>query len=156
VPDAGSISSFRNPDYWIPKEKAVMLERFLIIAAVFIAAVLIPGIFMRPRIGGKINFSLFASHGIKLNGSWPSVIYFWSDYCTPCISQSIILDRLKEKYLDINYISLNAVKEKELASTFNIKTVPSIAIISPSKEMKFFNQGFIAEEKLKKKIEEVY
>lgn len=156
MPDAGSIFSSRNPDYWIPKEKAVMLERFLILAAVFIAAVLIPGVFMRPRIKRNINFRLFDSHGIKLNGSRPSVIYFWSDYCVPCSSQSIILDRLKEKYLDINYISLNAVEEKELASTFNIKTVPSIAVLSPNKEMKFFNQGFITEEKLKKEIEEVY
>jgi thiol-disulfide isomerase/thioredoxin len=80
----------------------------------------------------------------------------WSDYCGPWSGESRMLDRLKEKYLDINYISLNAVKEKELASTFNIKTVPSIAVISPNKEMKFFNQGFTTEEKLKKEIEEVY
>jgi thiol-disulfide isomerase/thioredoxin len=134
-----------------------MLERFLILAAVFIAAALIMGIFMKPRVGGgKINFSSFASRGIELNGLWPSVIYFWSDYCTPCTTQSIILDKLKEKYLNINYISLNAVKEKELAVRFNIKTVPSIAVISQEKEIKFLNQGFTAEEKLKKELEQIY
>lgn len=132
-----------------------MLERFLILAGVLITAASIMAIFIKPRIGVKINFSSFASRGIKLNGAWPSVIYFWSDYCAPCSSQSIILDMLKEKYLNINYISLNAVKEKELASIFNIKTIPSIAVISPDKEMKFLNQGFTAEEKLKKEIEEI-
>jgi thioredoxin 1 len=133
-----------------------MLERFLILAAVLIVPLFILTAVRKKKTVKKINFNLFTSHGIEINNSRPSVIYFWSDYCAPCTLQKELLDRLKKKYFNINFISLNAVKEKELVSSFNIKTVPSIAIISSENEMKFLNRGFTGEEKLKKELEDIY
>ncbi|HVO73430.1 MAG TPA: thioredoxin family protein [Ignavibacteriaceae bacterium] len=133
-----------------------MLERFLILAIVLIASVLILERLTRIKTGQKINSNLFRSHGIRLNNSHPSVLYFWSDYCAPCRSQSLILKNLKQEFHNINFIHLNAVNEKKVASSLNIKTVPAIAVITSDKEVKFLNQGFTREEILKKELEEVY
>lgn len=131
-----------------------MLERFLIFSIIVLLSLLMLKYFKRTG-RKKINLTLLASEGIYLENDRPSLIYFWSDSCTPCSFQSRIFFRLKENYKDINFISLNAVEKKEVASDFSIKTVPSIALISSGNEMKFLNQGFTGEETLKKELDKI-
>jgi thiol-disulfide isomerase/thioredoxin len=130
-----------------------MLERFIILSIIVLLLFFILKIFKKKETR-KINLNLLASEGLQLDNR-PSLIYFWSDRCTPCVFQSKIFFRLKDIYRDVNFISLNAAEKKEVASGFSVKTVPAIVLISSANEMKFLNQGFTGEEVLKTELEKI-
>jgi thiol-disulfide isomerase/thioredoxin len=131
-----------------------MPERILIFSVIVLLMLLILKYFKRSG-RRKVNLNLLASEGIDPGNNRPSLIYFWSESCIPCTFQSKIFLKLKENYRNVNFISLNAVEKKELASDFSIRTVPSIALLSSGNEMKFLSHGFTGEETLKKVLDEI-
>jgi len=98
-----------------------------------------------------------------INPELPTIVYFWTEQCAQCFSlQNPALSKLKQNYSDFNLISYKALTlptgkagEEELIKTFNIKTVPSTAIISPENEVKFINNGFAGEDLLAAQLKEI-
>jgi thioredoxin-like negative regulator of GroEL len=127
-----------------------MTERIALLIALFILA----GIFSyRHRLTKKSGYFNLPDKFSNSN-SLPTILYFWTEQCVQCnTSQKPALNNLKDKNGKFNLVSVNAIKEMELASEFKVKTVPSTIIFSAEGKSKFINNGYINENELEKQIE---
>ncbi|MDR3625208.1 MAG: thioredoxin family protein [Ignavibacteriaceae bacterium] len=127
-----------------------MTERIALLIALFILA----GIFSyRHRTTKKSGYFNLPDKFSNSN-SLPTILYFWTEQCVQCTtSQKPALNNLKDKNGKFNLVSVNAIKEMELASEFKVKTVPSTIIFSAEGKSRFINNGYINENELEKQIE---
>ncbi|TLX70438.1 thioredoxin [Labilibacter sediminis] len=66
----------------------------------------------------------------KYNGNVPAILDFYADWCGPCRQVAPILDQLQKEYDGkIQVFKVNTDKEKELASVFGIRSLPTIVFI---------------------------
>ncbi|PIS27894.1 MAG: thioredoxin [Candidatus Marinimicrobia bacterium CG08_land_8_20_14_0_20_45_22] len=66
----------------------------------------------------------------KYTGDVPCIIDFYADWCQPCKMVSPILEDMAKKYEGkIKVYKINTDQESELASIFNIRSIPSILFI---------------------------
>lgn len=66
----------------------------------------------------------------KYLGEKPALIDFYADWCSPCKQLSPILDQLAIEYDGkINIYKIDTETEFELASLFNVKSIPSLLFI---------------------------
>ena len=126
-----------------------MLERIIIFGIILLI------LFVVKKMLSRSNEKILLPGNLKVsNISLPTIIYFWTEQCSQCSKiQKPVLHRLKNELLNFNFISVDALREKEITSTFNIKTVPSTIIFSPSGEALFINNGLRGEEELKNQLE---
>lgn len=63
-------------------------------------------------------------------GDKPAIIDFYADWCAPCKKVAPALDELAEEYAGKVYIyKINIDKERELATVFGIRNIPTYLII---------------------------
>jgi thioredoxin-like negative regulator of GroEL len=128
-----------------------MLERVIILSGIFVLTALF---IHRYNAAGKNLHIQLPKRYTRLN-SLPTIVYFWTDKCVQCNSlQKPALERLQNKKGNFNLVSVNAVNERDLASLFKIRTVPSTVIFGDDGKSRFINNGFRDENKLEKQIEE--
>ncbi len=62
----------------------------------------------------------------KFAGNKPCLVDFYADWCGPCKVTSPILEELSKEYAGkINIYKVNVDKERELASLFNVQSIPT-------------------------------
>jgi thioredoxin 1 len=62
----------------------------------------------------------------KYAGKKPCLVDFYADWCGPCKVTSPILDELSKEYAGkINIYKVNIDQERELASLFNVQSIPT-------------------------------
>ncbi len=130
-----------------------MIERIIALGILFILII----IFQKRFRSGRTKNSLRLPENIQVKDSkLPTVLYFWTDSCVQCrTSQKPVLNNLKDERNNFNLLEVNAIEAKELASLFNIRTVPSTVIFSNDGTSKFINNGFADKNELIKQLEEV-
>ena len=62
-------------------------------------------------------------------GNKPAIIDFYADWCAPCKTVAPILEELSTIYPNIDFYKVNTEEQSELASMFQIKSIPSILFI---------------------------
>jgi len=63
-------------------------------------------------------------------GDTPCVIDFYADWCKPCKMVAPIMDEMAEKYDGkVKIYKIDTDKEKQLASVFRIRSIPSVLFI---------------------------
>ncbi|MDP2424701.1 MAG: thioredoxin [Bacteroidales bacterium] len=87
-------------------------------------------------------------------GDLPAIIDFYADWCAPCRLVAPIMDQLADEYKGkIRIYKIDTDKQKELASVFNVRNLPSILFI-PMKGQPQMTMGALPKETFKQVIEE--
>lgn len=61
------------------------------------------------------------------------IIDFWADWCNPCIALGPILENVSKNYPDIVFGKVNVDEESELATAFDITSIPYVVKIIDGK-----------------------
>lgn len=65
----------------------------------------------------------------KYEGDLPCIVDFYADWCQPCKIASPILEDLAREYQGKIYVyKINTEKERELASAFGIRSIPTFML----------------------------
>jgi thioredoxin 1 len=90
-----------------------------------------------------------------LNDERPTLLYFSSSDCAPCIlQQSPILASLREVLGDcVNFQEYDAVAHPDLARRYRVLTVPTTVVITPDGEVSAVNYGVTQADKLHRQLE---
>ncbi len=90
----------------------------------------------------------------KYEGDKPCIIDFYADWCGPCKRVAPILEELAKEYDGkIIVYKINTEKERELASAFGIRSIPSLLFV-PVKGQPQMAQGALPKEQFVKVINE--
>jgi thioredoxin len=89
------------------------------------------------------------------NGDLPLIIDFYADWCRPCKIIAPIMDELAEEYKGkIRIYKINTDKEKELASVFNIRSIPAVLFV-PADDKPQMSVGALPKSTFEQAIKEV-
>lgn len=61
------------------------------------------------------------------------LIDFWASWCGPCRMMSPVVDAIADEREDVKVCKVNVDEERELASVFNISSIPTLAVIKDGK-----------------------
>ena len=87
-------------------------------------------------------------------GKLPAIVDFYADWCGPCRRVAPIMEKMAQEYDGKLLIyKVNVDKEKELAATFNVKSIPMVLFI-PMEGQPMMQVGALPEEGYKQVIEE--
>ncbi len=56
------------------------------------------------------------------------IVDFWAPWCGPCKGFAPVYEELSEKYPDIVFAKINTEDEQQLASEFQIRSIPTLMI----------------------------
>lgn len=66
----------------------------------------------------------------KFEGDKPCIIDFYADWCGPCKMVAPVLEELSDEYAGkLDIYKVDTEKERELASVFGIRSIPSILFV---------------------------
>lgn len=64
-----------------------------------------------------------------LNSNVPVLVDFWASWCGPCSMLSPVIDEIAEDRSDIKVGKVNVDEEPELASAFQVMSIPTIVVL---------------------------
>ncbi|MBN2663490.1 MAG: thioredoxin [Bacteroidales bacterium] len=101
-------------------------------------------------------FNYDANQEWKYEGSVPSIIDFWAEWCRPCKMIGPILDELQQEYGDkIQVFKVNTEEQQRLAGMFGIRSIPSLLFV-PIDGQPQMAVGALPKESLKQAISDVF
>ena len=66
-----------------------------------------------------------------LNSQIPVFVDFWAEWCGPCRMVSPVVEELASEYAGkINFVKVNVDENNELASKYNVFSIPTLAIFN--------------------------
>ncbi len=68
-----------------------------------------------------------------LESKKPVLVDFWASWCGPCRMLSPTISEIAEENSDIKVGKINVDEEQELASQFNVMSIPFIAVFKDGK-----------------------
>ena len=91
----------------------------------------------------------------KYEGELPAIIDFYADWCAPCKMIAPIMIELSEEYKDkIVIYKIDTEDQRQLASMFGIRSIPSILFIPVEGKPQMLT-GALPKETFKKAIEDI-
>jgi len=95
----------------------------------------------------KGNKEVFEKEGLTAS---KVLIDFYADWCGPCKMLAPILEEVS-KEVDIKIISINVDEEEDLASEYNVFTIPCLVVLEKGKETNR-HAGIISKDDIKKML----
>ena len=81
------------------------------------------------------------------------VIDFWAEWCGPCRMLAPIMDELEKDFPEVKFCKVCVDDEPDLARTFNVQSIPFIALVKDNTFVDF-SVGYVPKEKLADLIRE--
>jgi len=63
-----------------------------------------------------------------VTGNGTVIVDFWAPWCGPCRGFAPVFESASEKHPDIVFAKINTDEEQEIASHFNIRSIPTLMI----------------------------
>ena len=82
------------------------------------------------------------------------IVDFWAPWCGPCRSFAPIYEKVSENHPDIVFAKVNTEEEQELASHFQIRSIPTLMIFREQVVL-FAQPGMLSEGQLEQVIGQV-
>ena len=57
------------------------------------------------------------------------IIDFWAPWCAPCKTFAPVFEAASETYTGVYFAKVNSEEEQELAESFGIRSIPTLAVI---------------------------
>jgi len=93
---------------------------------------------------------------IDLAEDRPTVLYFQSDHCSPCMTQAHYLEILERQYQDkFAMRKIDTELEPEKAAKYGVFTLPTTLVVDRQGEVKFINYGLTNTFRLSRQLESV-
>ena len=80
------------------------------------------------------------------------LIDFWASWCAPCRMLSPTVDAIAEERDDVKVCKVNVDKQGELASAFNVSSIPMLVVIKDKKVVDT-SVGLISKNEITKMLE---
>ena len=64
-----------------------------------------------------------------INSDKPVLLDFWAAWCRPCRMLSPVIDEISVEMTDIKVGKVNVDEQQELAITFKVMSIPTLAVI---------------------------
>jgi thioredoxin 1 len=91
----------------------------------------------------------------KFEGNKPCIIDFYADWCGPCKMVAPVLEELSQEYEGkVDVYKVDTEKERDLASVFGIRSIPSILFV-PMDAQPQMAAGALPKQEFVKAIESV-
>jgi thioredoxin 1 len=90
-----------------------------------------------------------------LSTGQPTLLYFRSDHCAPCITQAQFIEKLQGDYQRLSIRQVDVDREPDLAAQYSVFTLPSTLIIDDGGEVQHINYGLTGPAKLARQLENV-
>ena len=71
-----------------------------------------------------------------LNYNGKVIIDFNAEWCGPCKMLAPVLEEISEEKTNIKFVSVNIDMNEELASSFNVMSIPCVVLMENGKEIK--------------------
>ena len=68
-----------------------------------------------------------------INSEKPVLLDFWASWCGPCRMVSPIVDEIAKERSDIKVGKINVDEQQELASAFQIMSIPTLVVVKNGK-----------------------
>ena len=95
-----------------------------------------------------------ANFNEKVSSNEIVILDFWAEWCGPCKQFGPIFEKVASENPDILFGKINTEEEQELAGMFQIRSIPTVAIMREGIVV-FMQPGLIPEEGLKDLIKQV-
>jgi thiol-disulfide isomerase/thioredoxin len=111
-------------------------------------------------IGTAVYYAYHHQHKRRLHIEWakdrPTLLYFRSDSCSPCMTQSHYLEQLERKFVDrFAMQQIDTEQEPEKAARYGVFTLPTTLVIDRQGEVKYINYGLTDTFRLSRQLESV-
>ena len=82
----------------------------------------------------EVNQNNYESEVLNYDGKL--IIDFNAEWCGPCKMLAPVLEEISEEKTNIKFVSINVDMNEELASKFNIMSIPCLVAMENGKEVK--------------------
>ncbi|MDO4487851.1 MAG: thioredoxin [Eubacteriales bacterium] len=81
----------------------------------------------------EINLTKSSFETEVLNSDKPVLVDFWATWCGPCRMLAPVIAEIAEEHPEIKVCKVNVDEEPELASAFNVMSIPTVIAFKEGK-----------------------
>jgi thioredoxin 1 len=92
---------------------------------------------------GDIQMSVISVNSVNfneevINSSKPVLVDLWATWCGPCRMMAPVLDEIASEHPEVKVCKINVDEEPELARSFRVSAIPTVALIKNGKVVDSF------------------